>query len=138
MLHRAEGLLGHQGLGLVRGGTFHGFAYSLLKHYAGLLGFERGATVMDRSDGEDILGQAKDLLKIGKGDRKFPKRATVLGLYSKSRNKELTLDQVLRQEAYHLGTYEDDLPVCSRNTSASSTSAGCWITTTCSSCWSAC
>ncbi|MDP3428727.1 MAG: UvrD-helicase domain-containing protein, partial [Desulfomicrobium sp.] len=81
MLHRAEALLGHQGLGLVRGGTFHGFAYSLLKQHAGLLGFERGATVMDRSDGEDILGQAKDRLKIGKGDRKFPKRATVLGLY---------------------------------------------------------
>jgi DNA helicase-2/ATP-dependent DNA helicase PcrA len=109
MLHRAEALLGHQGLGLVRGGTFHGFAYSLLKQHAGLLGFERGATVMDRSDGEEILSQAKDRLKIGKGDRKFPKRATVLGLYSKSRNKELTLDQVLRQEAYHLGTYEDDL-----------------------------
>lgn len=109
MLHRAEGLLDHQGLGLVRGGTFHGFAYSLLKHYAGLMGFERGATVMDRSDGEDILGQAKDRLRIGKGDRKFPKRATVLGLYSKSRNKELPLDQVLRQEAYHLGAYEDDL-----------------------------
>jgi DNA helicase-2/ATP-dependent DNA helicase PcrA len=109
MLHRAEGLLGHQGLGHVRGGTFHGFAYSLLKHYAGLLGYERGATVMDRTDGEDLLAQAKDRLRIGKGDRKFPKRATVLGLYSKSRNKELTLDQVLRQEAYHLGTYEDDL-----------------------------
>ena len=109
MLHRAEALLGHQGLGHVRGGTFHGFAYSLLKHYAGLLGFERGATVMDRSDGEEILGQAKDHLKIGKGDRKFPKRATILGLYSKSRNKELSLSQVLRQEAYHLGTYEDDL-----------------------------
>ncbi|KAF5053202.1 ATP-dependent DNA helicase PcrA [anaerobic digester metagenome] len=109
MLHRAEGLLGHQGLGGVRGGTFHGFAYSLLKQYAGLLGFERGATVMDRGDGEDILGQAKDRLRIGRGDRKFPKRATILGLYSKSRNKELPLSQVLRQEAYHLGTYEDDL-----------------------------
>jgi DNA helicase-2/ATP-dependent DNA helicase PcrA len=109
MLRRAEDLLGHQGLGHVRGGTFHGFAYSLLKHNAGLLGFARGATVMDRSDGEEILAQAKDRLQIGRGDRKFPKRSTILGLYSKSRNKELPLSQVLRQEAYHLGTYEDDL-----------------------------
>lgn len=109
MLRRAEILLGHQGLGHVRGGTFHGFAYALLKQYAGLLGFGQGTTVMDRGDGEDILAQAKDRLRIGKGDRKFPKRATILGLYSKSRNKELPLSQVLRQEAYHLGTYEDDL-----------------------------
>jgi DNA helicase-2/ATP-dependent DNA helicase PcrA len=118
MLHRAGDLLGHHGsgtlfgnhaLGSVRGGTFHGFAYSLLKQYAGLLGFEKGATVMDRSDGEDIVGQARDRLQIGKGDRKFPKRATILGLYSKSRNKEQPLSEILRREAYHLGAYEDDL-----------------------------
>ena len=109
MLERAQGLLGHRGLGSVRGGTFHGFAFSLLKQYAGLLGFSRGVTVMDRADGEDVLAQAKDRLKIGSHDRKFPKRATILGLYSKSRNKELSLSEVLRQEAYHLGVYEGDL-----------------------------
>lgn len=109
MLHRAERLLGHQGLGSVRGGTFHGFAFSLLKHYAPLLGFERGVSIMDRTDAEDILGEAKDRLGIGRGDRKFPKRATIMGLISKSRNKELALGQVLRREAYHLGSYEDDI-----------------------------
>lgn len=109
MLARAQHLLGHQGLDRVRGGTFHGFAYALLKQYAGLLGFDRGATVMDRGDSEDLLGQAKERLGLGKGDRKFPKKGTILGLYSKSRNKELPLDQILRQEAYHLGVYETDL-----------------------------
>ncbi len=109
MLERAQHLLGHQGLGGVRGGTFHGFAFSLLKQYAPLLGFERGVSIMDRSDAEDILGQAKDLLKIGRGDRKFPKRATILGLISKSRNKELSLRQVLEKEAYHMRAYEDDM-----------------------------
>ena len=109
MLERAQHLLGHQGLGSVRGGTFHGFAFSVLKQYAPLLGFERGVSIMDRSDGEDILAQAKDRLRIGRGDRKFPKRATVLGLISKSRNKELSLRQVLDKEAYHMRLYEDDI-----------------------------
>ena len=51
MLHRAGALLGHQNLGAVRGSTFHGFAFSLLKQYAGLLGFERGVSIMDRKIG---------------------------------------------------------------------------------------
>jgi len=109
MLTRAEQLLGHQGLGSVRGGTFHGFAFSILKQYANLLGFERGVSIMDRSDAEDILGDAKARLKIGAGDRKFPKRATILGLISKSRNKELALSRVLEQEAYHMRLYETDI-----------------------------
>ena len=109
MLHRAGALLGHQNLGAVRGGTFHGFAFSLLKQYAGLLGFERGVSIMDRSDAEDMLGEARDRLRIGRGDRKFPKRGTILSLISKSRNKELPLEQILRREAYHLGAYAEDM-----------------------------
>ncbi|GAB1409854.1 ATP-dependent helicase [Desulfovibrionales bacterium] len=109
MLERAQHLLGHSGLGAVRGGTFHGFAYALLKQYARFLGFENGASIMDRSDAEEIFGQAKDRLHLGVKDRKFPKRATIAGLWSKSRNKELSLSQVLHQDAYHLKVYEDDL-----------------------------
>lgn len=109
MLHRAGSLLGHQNLGAVRGGTFHGFAFSLLKQYAGLIGFERGVSIMDRGDAEDILGDARNRLSIGRGDRKFPKRGTILSLISKSRNKELPLEQILQREAYHLGTYAEDM-----------------------------
>lgn len=109
MLHRAQDLLGHAGLGGVRGGTFHGFAYTLLRQYAHVLGFERGMSIMDRGDAEEILMQGKDRLQLGKGDRKFPKRTTIMSLISKSRNKELPLSAILQKEAYHLGVYEGDL-----------------------------
>ncbi|NLY42295.1 MAG: ATP-dependent helicase [Desulfovibrionales bacterium] len=109
MLERVQHVLGHSRLGAVRGGTFHGFAYSLLKQYATVLGFERGASIMDRADAEEIFGQAKDRLDLGRKDRKFPKRSTIASLWSKSRNKELSLAQVLHQDAYHLKVYEDDL-----------------------------
>ena len=108
MLHRAGELLG-QHLHTVSGGTFHSFAYSILRRYGDLLGFPGGFTVMDQGDAEDTVKQAKGDLGIGKQDKKFPRVRTILGLFSKSRNKEIDLETVLRQEAYHMQAYGDDL-----------------------------
>ena len=108
MLHRTGELLGQQ-LHTVSGGTFHSFAYSVLRRYGNLLGFPNGFTVMDQGDAEDMIKQAKGDLGITGQDKKFPKVRTVLGLFSKSRNKEIDLDVVLRQEAFHMQTYGDDL-----------------------------
>ena len=63
---------------------------------------------MDRQDAEHILRDIKAELKLGKGDRSFPKIGTVYEMLSKSRNKELTLDTILTREAFHLATYGDD------------------------------
>ena len=108
MLNRASRLLGQEMQG-VAGGTFHAFAYGILRRYAPLLGFDNGFSVMDRGDAEDVLKQVKDREGIGKGDKSFPKKGTILAFFSKSRNKELDLQEVLRREAFHLLPHVDSL-----------------------------
>jgi DNA helicase II / ATP-dependent DNA helicase PcrA len=108
MLNRA-GMLLDQGLHGASGGTFHGFAFSVLRRHAQALGFPNGFTVMDRTDSENIVKQVRDDLGLGKGDRSFPKKSTVLDLISKSRNKEVHLETLLQGEAYHLLRHEEDL-----------------------------
>ena len=108
MLGRAGDLLG-MGMHTVRGGTFHSFAFLLLRKYAHLLGYENGFTVLDRADAEGLIKQAKDELQIAKGDRSFPKKSTVIGLLSQARNKEMELEDILRRDAGHLAGYGDDL-----------------------------
>lgn len=108
MLNRAGTLLGEQGLWGVTGGTFHSFAYGWLRRYAEALGAANGLTVMDQSDAEGIVRDLKNDMRLGKGDRSFPKRSTLLGLISKSRNKEQPLSDILRNEAFHLAKYEED------------------------------
>lgn len=107
MLSRAESILGRSLHG-TSGGTFHSFAYATLRANAMDIGFDNGFTLMDRADSENICKSVKDNLKLGKGDRSYPKKATLMDIVTKSRNKELAIDAVLEREAYHLIPYLDD------------------------------
>lgn len=108
MLHRAEGILGRPLTG-ASGGTFHSFAYATLRRNAMDIGFDNGFTLMDRADSENICKEVKDSLKLGKGDRSYPKKGTLLDMITKSRNKELPIDAIMEREAYHLSPYLDDI-----------------------------
>lgn len=106
MLQRASRLLGY-GVQGIAGGTFHAFAYSLLRQYHPARLEGRDLTIMDGADSVAAIQHCKDALGIARGDKSFPKTQTVLSLLSKSRNKELPLDEVLRREAYHLLVHAD-------------------------------
>jgi len=108
MLARAEGILGRPLTG-TSGGTFHSFAYATLRRNAQDIGFDNGFTLMDRSDSENICKDVKDSFKLGKGDRSYPRKATLLDMITKSRNKELPIDIIMEREAYHLTPYLDDI-----------------------------
>ena len=103
MLERASALLGSEGAALagVQGGTFHSFAFSLLRRFLGALGRDR-LTVMDQSEAQAAVAAIREDLGLARGDKSFPKRAMVLSLISKARNKELPLEEILSGEAYHL------------------------------------
>jgi DNA helicase II / ATP-dependent DNA helicase PcrA len=111
MLGRAGLLLamGPDGISGVAGGTFHAFAYAALRRHHAAAGFPEGFTILDQADAEDVLGQVRERLSIGKGDRSFPKRSAVLGLVSKARNKEAAIPDILAREAYHLLPHANDL-----------------------------
>jgi DNA helicase-2/ATP-dependent DNA helicase PcrA len=101
MLSRAEKLLG-MALGGVQGGTFHAFSFATLRRHPQATGYPGTLTIMDRGDAEEVMGHVISGLGAGKGDKSFPKKGFVLELISKSRNKELTVSDVLSREAYQL------------------------------------
>lgn len=108
MLARAESILGRPLTG-TSGGTFHSFAYATLRRNAMDIGFDNGFTLMDRADSENICKEVKSSLELGKGDRSYPKKATLLDMITKSRNKEQPIDIIMEREAYHLAPYLDDI-----------------------------
>ncbi|MBA4356991.1 MAG: DNA helicase UvrD, partial [Desulfovibrio sp.] len=108
MLQRAGTIMGRPLTG-ASGGTFHSFAYSVLRRHAVEAGYPQGLTLMDRSDCEDLLGELKAHLDLGRGDRSYPKRATLADIITKGRNKELSIASVLDREAFHLLPYQADI-----------------------------
>ena len=107
MLHRAAVLLGSDLMG-VQGGTFHAFSYTLLRQFPPAWA-KASLSILDSSDSTSIIGHCREEKKIGKGDRSFPKNATIHGLISKARNKEMPLEEILRRESQHLLPHVDAL-----------------------------
>ncbi|WP_045211148.1 ATP-dependent helicase [Desulfonatronovibrio magnus] len=108
MLYRSGQLLERE-MNSVSGGTFHGFSYMMLKKFANVLGFTTGFNIMDSGDSEEIIKGIRSDLKLGSGDRSFPRNRTILSYISKSRNKEISLAQLVEKDAFHLREYIDDL-----------------------------
>ncbi|MGE4193177.1 MAG: ATP-dependent helicase [Pseudodesulfovibrio sp.] len=108
MLARAESILGRS-LHTASGGTFHSFSYATLRMNSADIGFDNGFTLMDRADSENICKDVRDEMGLGKGDRSYPKKATLLDMITKSRNKELPIDAIMEREAYHLSPYLEDM-----------------------------
>ncbi len=108
MLLRASQLL-ERGLMGVRGGTFHAFAYSILRQYRPAWLEGRQFSVMDGADITAAIRHCREELKVGKGDRSFPKSQNIVGILSKSRNKEISIEEVLQREATHLLPHADAL-----------------------------
>jgi len=100
MLHRASSLLNTNLLG-IQGGTFHAFAYNMLRQNPPAWA-KNTLSILDTSDSASIISQCKDAKKIGKGDRSFPKNQKVLSIFSQSRNKEISLEETVRRESQHL------------------------------------
>lgn len=99
MLNRASALLGRELRGL-SGGTFHAFAYGVLRKYPPSWLNGRPFTLLDASDAVQIIKECKETLKLGKKD--LPKNQTVLSILGKARNKELSIEEIIRRDSFHL------------------------------------
>lgn len=103
MLQRARGLV--HGTSRVLGGTFHSVAHRLVRRHAAALGLPPGFGILDASDAADVL----DLLREEAGHAKargtrFPKKGTLLDIYSRTVNAQLPLSEVI---AEHFPWVED-------------------------------
>lgn len=81
----------------VAGGTFHSFANIILRKYASLLKLKNNFTIMDRTDCEDIINHIAGQM-YPKKEKRFPKKSTILDMYSKSVNKVTPTRKIIADE----------------------------------------
>jgi DNA helicase-2/ATP-dependent DNA helicase PcrA len=115
MLARSEALLararaGAGAAGRVRGGTFHAVAHQVLRRHAVRLGLPEGFGVVDTADAADLLDLVRADLGLAAADgRRFPRKATLLGVYSRADNTGRPLTEVLGEIAPWASDRVDDV-----------------------------
>lgn len=92
---------------MVEGGTFHSFAYKLLKRYGSSLGFTSSFSILDESDAIDAVGKCSGGIDISERDRKFLKKNTIRSIISMSINKHSSVEEIIEKEYSHLTEYSE-------------------------------
>lgn len=100
MLRRASMLLDAR-CERVAGGTFHSFANLILRQYAPLLGYTASFTILDQADAEDVVNLLRTRLKLDTKERRFPRKQTLLDIFSRSVNTAASLRDILKEEYPH-------------------------------------
>ncbi|NJD61679.1 MAG: ATP-dependent helicase [Deltaproteobacteria bacterium] len=108
MLRRAALLLDRR-CEKVSGGTFHAFANTLLRRYAGAAGFGGNFTILDRADSADLIGLVRQEVHGGHKTVRFPKKETLADLFSRAANREEEIATAVEKEAPHFLYCLDDI-----------------------------
>ena len=96
MISRAETVL-NTGLKKITGGTFHSFANMILRKYAKFADLKNNFTVLDRADAEDIVNHIRGKV-IDKKEKRFPRKGTILEIFSKTINKDINIQELIKNE----------------------------------------
>ena len=98
MLQRARALApipaGSRG---VLGGTFHSVAHRFVRMHAASLGLAPGFAVLDAGDAADLLDLIREEHGHAQRQRRFPKKSTLLDIYSRTVNAQRTLSEVVAE-----------------------------------------
>src|SRR6187455_906705 len=90
-------------------GTFHSIGNRLLRHYAKHVGLDPSFSVLDRSDAADLLDTVRtELGYSGKGQR-FPRKDTILAIYSYRVNTQKSLKETLDTQYSWCSHFEEDI-----------------------------
>ncbi|MBV9040539.1 MAG: ATP-dependent helicase [Acidimicrobiia bacterium] len=95
MLGRARSLVGPSA-GRVWGGTFHAVANRLLREHGAAVGVDPCFGILDQAD----AGELMDLVRVDLGaglERRFPRKDTLVAIYSRTVNSQVRLAQVLEE-----------------------------------------
>jgi len=95
MLTRAGRLIGETGGVKVWGGTFHAVANRLLRIHGSAVNLPSDFTVMDESDSADLMNLIRTDLGVAKTERRFPRKNTLVKIYSHTVNAQRPLREVL-------------------------------------------
>ena len=95
MISRAQKMCGAVEVGKVWSGTFHAVANRLLRIYGQALCLAPNFTVMDQGDSADLINLLRSELGVAKDKRRFPKKRTLIAIYSHTVNAQTPLRSVL-------------------------------------------
>src|SRR3989344_4279889 len=105
----------------VDGGTFHSFAFKMLRRYGERIGLSGSLSVLDEGDAEEAVHRSAASLglydpvnpaKAGRGTSKegrFPKKDTLRSVISASLNKGLDISSILMKDYPHFLHLADDI-----------------------------
>jgi DNA helicase-2/ATP-dependent DNA helicase PcrA len=94
----------------VRAGTFHSIAHRTLRRHATSLGLPEGFSVLDPGDAADLIDLVRhEHLAQRTHERRFPRKATLLDLYSRAVNTQRPLSEVIDQVAPWSADRVDDV-----------------------------
>lgn len=108
MLKRV-GLLLKMNCDRVAGGTFHSIANSILRKHGKAIGIDPAFTILDRSDGEDIIQLIRSSHGYNEKEKRFPHKNTLAEIFSQSSNKMTDLDDVIVEDYAHFAHHLDDI-----------------------------
>ncbi len=97
MLSRAHRSTGKLETERVWGGTFHAVANRLLRLHGRPLGLRPDFTVLDQSDGADVMNLLREELGFATRERRFPRKDTLASIYSRTVNAGEKLPDVLQR-----------------------------------------
>ncbi|MBW1841850.1 MAG: ATP-dependent helicase [Deltaproteobacteria bacterium] len=100
MLKRATQLLDYR-CENVSGGTFHSFAYAMLRRYSAKVGFDQNFSVLDRADAVGLIGMLRKEMGFAAKSRSFPRKQTLANIFSRSVNKVLSIEEIVSDDYPH-------------------------------------
>jgi DNA helicase-2/ATP-dependent DNA helicase PcrA len=85
------------GSSTVLGGTFHSVAHQFVRLHASALGLAPGFGVLDGSDAADLIDLIREEHGHAQSRRRFPKKATLLDIYSRTVNAQQPVADVVAE-----------------------------------------
>ena len=95
MLQRSRGLV--PASAKVFGGTFHSVAHRVVRRHAAALGLPGGFGVLDAGDAADVLDLLREEAGHAQARTRFPKKGTLLDIYSRTVNAQQPLSGVIAE-----------------------------------------
>lgn len=89
----------------VAGGTFHSYANHTLRQYANLIGIPVNFNILDTPDSEDVIDKVRTDLGVDRQVRTFPKKGRLFFIISASRNRQISIRQLIEKEYTGLKDY---------------------------------
>jgi len=86
----------------VAGGTFHSFSNYILRKYSNCLELKNNFTIIDRADAEDVINHIRAQI-VTKQEKRFPRKGTILDIYSKAVNKNMSAEAIIETEYNQFG-----------------------------------